>query len=432
MDPSGALDRKENPDIPDLIGEGVDTPRPAKMRMEAFKALGNRDFRWYWAGLLAAFNSMQMQMVARGWLVYTMTDSSLALGLVTAGFGISMFVFSLYGGAIADRVNKRNLMVITRGGIGLVSLIITILITFDRIELWHLIISSFISGVFMAFNMPGRQAFLMELMGKDALLNAIALNSIALNICRIGSPALAGVLIKLIGLKGVYWIISLSNVVVVLTLLMIPPGKVEKSDNRARILKDVLEGFTYVRQNRIILLLLLLGFVPILTAMPYQLLMPVFAKTVFKAGETGLGLLMSAVGLGALSGSTLIASLGDIKSKGLVQIFAGFIFGGFLILFALSPSIIFALVFLFVAGIGSSMYMTLNNTLVMTHTPEELVGRVMSIYMMTFGLMPLAALPAGALADIIGAPFTVGGGALILVVFILFVSVYTPQVRKLK
>jgi MFS family permease len=181
-----------------------------------------------------------------------------------------------------------------------------------------------------------------------------------------------------------------------------------------------------------ILLLLLLGFVPILTVMPYQLLMPVFAKTVFQAGETGLGLLMSSVGVGALSGSTLIATLGNVRHKGLIQMWAGFVFGGFLILFALSPSLRLALVFLFVAGIGSSMYMTLNNTLIMTHTPEELVGRVMSIYMMTFGLMPLATLPAGALADIIGAPLTVAGGASILVVFILCVSIFTSRVRSLK
>jgi MFS family permease len=370
--------------------------------------------------------------VARGWLVYTMTDSSFALGLVTAGFGISMFIFSLYGGAVADRVEKRNLMVITRGGMGAVSLIITILITLGRIELWHLIISSLVSGAFMAFYMPGRQAFVMELVGKDSILNAIALNSIALNICRIASPALAGILIKLIGLTGVYWVITISSLFVVLTLLMIPPGRVDKTETRAPVLKDIVEGLKHVLHNKIILLLLLIGFIPILTAMPYQLLMPVFAKNVFKAGETGLGLLMSAVGVGALSGSTLIASLGNIERKGLVTIFSGFIFGGFLILFALSPSLLPALVFLFIAGIGSSMYMTLNNTLVMTNIPEELIGRVMSIYMMTFGLMPLATLPAGALADIVGAPYTVAGGASILVVFILFISIFTPQVRKLK
>jgi len=426
------LDRNENPGIPDITGESVSSPRSSKIRMEAFSALRNRNFRWYWIGMLASFNAMQMQMVARGWLVYTMTDSSFALGLVTAGFGISMFIFSLYGGAVADRVEKRNLMVITRGGMGAVSLIITILITLGRIELWHLIISSLVSGAFMAFYMPGRQAFVVELVGKDSLLNAIALNSIALNICRIASPALAGILIKLIGLTGVYWVITISSLLVVLTLLMIPPGRVDKTETRAPVLKDIVEGLKHVLHNKIILLLLLIGFIPILTAMPYQLLMPVFAKNVFKAGETGLGLLMSAVGVGALSGSTLIASLGNIERKGLVTIFSGFIFGVFLILFALSPSLLPALVFLFIAGIGSSMYMTLNNTLVMTNIPEELIGRVMSIYMMTFGLMPLATLPAGALADIIGAPYTVAGGASILVVFILFISIFTPQIRNLK
>lgn len=429
---SNGLEGSEAAVIADFAGDSPGARPDPVIRSEAFSALRDRNFRWYWIGMLAAFNAMQMQIVARGWLVYTMTDSSFALGLVTAGFGVSMFVFSLYGGAIADRVDKRNLMVITRAGTGVISLIITILIALGRIQLWHLVVSSLVSGVFFAFNMPGRQAFVMELVGKESLLNAIALNSIALNICRIASPALAGVLIKFIGLTGVYWVISFSNIMVVLTLLMIPPGKAEKPATRTPLFKDVMEGLGYVRDNRIILLLLLLGFIPIITAMPYQLLMPVFAKTVFQAGETGLGLLMSAVGLGALAGSSLLAFLGDVRRKGLIQIFAGFIFGGFLVLFALSPSIIPALVFLLIAGIGSSIYMTLNNTLVMTNTPEELMGRVMSIYLMTFGLMPLAALPAGALADIIGAPYTVAGGAAILFVFILFISVFTPQIRHLK
>ncbi len=418
--------------IPDTSPDGMGPPRPAKMRIGAFASLKSRDFRWYWFGLIASFNGMQMQMVARGWLVYTMTDSPFALGLVTAGFGIPMLLFSLWGGAVADRVQKRNLLLVTRSGMGMISLIITILITIDRIALWHLIASSILSGAFMSFYMPARQAFLMDLVGKNALLNAIAMSSMAMNICRVASPALAGVLIKWIGIPGVYWIISISGAAVVFTLAMIPPKETMSARPNAPMMGDVLEGLRYVRYSGTMLILLLISFVPILTAMPYQLLMPVFAKTVFGSGETGLGMLMSAVGVGALSGSTLLASLGDFQHKGVLTIVAGIIFGIFLILFGLSGSMLTALFFLLFVGSGSSMYMTLNSTLIMSNTPEELIGRVMSIYMMTFGLMPLAMLPAGALAEVFGAPFTVAGGGILLVLFLVTVTIFQPRIRQLR
>jgi len=401
------------------------------MRLAAFASLRNRDFRWYWVGMLASFNSMMMQMVARGWLVYTMTDSALALGLVSAGFGIPMLLFSLYGGALADRVQKRNLLLVTRTGMGLVSLVITILITAKMITLWHLMLASVVSGTFMSFYMPGRQAYILDLVGKDGLFNAIAMNSMAMNICRIASPALAGVLLKFIGIPGVYWLVTISSAAVIFSLWMIPPGKPITVRPNAPLLADVIEGLRYVRHNSVILILLLIGFVPIITAMPYQLLMPVFAKTVFKAGETGLGLLMSAVGVGALGGSIFLASRGDFRRKGILTLFVGIAFGIFLILFSFSPSLLLASFFLVFVGAGSSMYMTLNYTLLMSYTPEELVGRVMSISMMTFGLMPLATLPAGALAEIFGAPLTVAGGGVILALFLIVVVVFQPRFRKL-
>ncbi len=404
----------------------------SKSRLAAFASLRNRDFRWYWFGMLAAFNAMQMQIVARGWLVYTMTNSPLALGLVSAGFGVPMLLFSLYGGAIADRVEKRKLMLITRSGMSLTSLVITILITMKMIALWHLMLASAVSGVFMAFNLPGRQAFMLELVGKDTLLNAIAMNSTALNICRIASPALAGVLLKVIGVTGVYWLVSISSSLVVFSLWMIPPGKPMAVRPGVPLLRDVIDGLSYVRSNKIILALLLIGIVPILTAMPYQLLMPVFAKTIFKAGETGFGFLMSAVGVGALTGSTLLASFGDFQHKGRLAFFVGIVFGVCLVLFSFSKSLLIGAAFLVFVGGGNSMYMTLNSTLIMSNTPEELIGRVMSINMMTFGIMPLAMLPAGALAQVIGAPFTVAGGGVFVTLFLIAMGFFQPRIWRLK
>jgi MFS family permease len=402
-----------------------------KARTAALAALRNRNFRWYWFGLLGSFNAMQMEIVVRGWLVYTMTNSALALGEVSAGFGVPMLLFSLFGGATADRVRKRNLLLFTRTGMTLVSLAITLLITLDRIAVWHLMVASVLSGSFMSFDMPSRQAFVRELVGKDALLNAIAMNSMAMNICRIASPAVAGVLLKVIGVKGAYWLIAFSSMGIIFSLFMIPPGSPMRVRSHAPMMRDVVEGLRYVRQSTVLLMLLVVGLFPVVTAMPYQTLMPVFAKTVFNAGETGLGLLMSAVGVGALTGSTLIVSLGDFRRKGRLEILAGLLFGGALVMFGLAGSLLQAMGFLLFLGAGSSMFMTLNSTLIMSHTPEELTGRVMSIYMMGFGLMPFASLPAGALAQAIGAPLTVILGGGILFLFLTGVALFQPRLRRL-
>ena len=374
---------------------------------------------------------MQMQMVARGWLVYTMTESPFALGLVSAGFGLPLLLFSLHSGALADRLIKRNMILYSRLGMGVVSLVITILIVIDRIAIWHLVVASVLGGVFLAFYMPARQAFVKELVGQDVLLNAIAMNSMAMNICRVVSPALAGVLLKAIGIPGVYWIVTISAALVVFSLLMIPPGEVNLEKKGKPLLKDVKEGLRFVIGNRIMLILMLLAFIPFMTGMSYQMLLPVFAKSVFNSGETGLGLLMSATGIGALVGSTVLASMGDIKNKGLFTILSGFAFGIFMILFGMSNTLTLAFTFLLFVGGGSSVYMALNMTLVMNQAPEEMMGRVMSIYMMTFGLMPVATLPAGALAEAIGAPATVIGFGIFMVLFLIIITVIEPRVRKL-
>ena len=391
-----------------------------------------RDFRWLWLGVFIFFHGMQSQMVAGGWLVYSMTGSSLALGLVSAGWGIPMLMLSLFGGALADRVSKRNLLIVTQIGACLISLIITVLIQADLITMWHLVASSVGFGTLFAFAMPARQAFIVDLVGQKEITNAIAVNSIAMNICRIGSPALTGILLKLIGIPGVYWMITISYVAVVITTWMIHPSGTMTLRPNVPLLEDVLEGLSYVRNHTIIMVLLIIAFVPIVIAMPYQMLMPVFAKSIFKVGETGLGLLMSAVGAGALIGSTLIASLGNYQRKGALMMIAGIVFGFFLIFFGFTRSLIPAFACLLFVGGGNSMYITLTNTLLMSNTPEALIGRVMSLFMMTFGLMPLGVLPAGAIADIFGAPLTVVLGGAMLAVFLLAITIFRPDIRGLK
>jgi len=403
-----------------------------KNRLEAFVAFRNKNYRWYWLGLLLSFNGMNMTNVARGWLVYTMTNSPMYLGIVTAGFGIPLLLLSLHAGAIADRLRKRNVLLVCRIGTGLVSLVIAFLIIIDRIAFWHLMVASVISGAFFVFYLPARQAFIRDLVNDDELLNAVALNSIAMNISRIASPALAGVLLKWIGVGGVYWIITASSVLTVITLLMIPPGKRASEERQSvPIMKDVAEGLRYVWNNRIILVLMTIAFVPFMTAMSYQMLLPVFAKSVFNAGETGLGLLLSAAGVGALIGSGTLASAGDVQRKGFITMAAGLSFGLFLLMFGLTQSLSPALFYLLIIGATSAVFMALNMTLLMSYTAQDMVGRVMSIYMMTFGLTPVATLFAGAVAEMIGASLTVVCFGLFMILFLMTMYAVEPRLKKL-
>ena len=400
-------------------------------KLAAFSSLKIRSFRWLWFGNFFAFNSMQMQMVARGWLVYTMTDSPMALGIVGAGFGLPLIIFSLFGGTVADRVRKRNLLLVTQSLMMAMSLIITLLISTDYIRLWHLFASSLAAGVIFSFMMPARSAFLVELVEEKDFLNAISLGSMAMNICRIGSPALAGVLLKMIGIPGVYWIITVSYIGVILTTTQIPPGKHMAAKADVPMMADIMEGIRFVKGNQVLVMLLILSFVPVILVMPYQMLMPVFARTIFDAGADGLGILMSATGVGALVGSMITASMGDYKRKGMLMIITGAAFGLFLVPFAMAGGLVPASICLLFVGAFSSVFMALNTTLLMSTTPEELMGRVMSIFMMTFGVMPVGTLLAGSLAEMIGAPLTVAGGGVLMGLFLIVLVICQPIVRRL-
>jgi MFS family permease len=399
-------------------------------------SLKNRNFRILWLGMFASINAMQMAGIAGGWLVYTMTGSALALGIVTAGSGFPLILFSLFGGAVADRVQKRNLLLITQASLCAVSLVITGLVVFKVIVLWHLVAAALVSGLVSSFNMPARQAILMEVVNEDELTNAIALNSTAGNICRIGSPALAGVLISIIDIPGVYGIVTICYGVAVFSLLLLPEG--EKSLKKAgrqvavSVINDVLEGLRFVRSNPTLLSLLIMAFVPLITATSYYPLMPVFAKTIFKAGEKGLGLLLSSAGIGAFCGSFFLAALGDFQRKGILMLSTGMLFGLSLFCFGITGNLVVAMALLFFVGAGGSMFLTLIMSLIMSNTQPTLIGRVMSIFIMTWGLMPLAALPAGALAQLFSASLVVSTGGAILFIFLIAISIIHPPLKRLR
>jgi MFS family permease len=402
--------------------------------MRPFLSLRETEFRNLWLGMLPGTMAMQMGMITNGYLAYDLTGSAAAIGLVTLGFGVPMLLFALIGGVVADRVSKRRVLMITQTTIGLCAAMLAFLVISDLIRIWQMTLVAFVMGTCFAFNMPARQSFVAEIISRERLMNAIALNNAGMNMSRVVGPALAGFLISVswIGIGGVYSVMVLMYIFVVLSLFRVRDRGARPNDGKTSGARSLLDGLSYIRGNPVLMALLLLAFAPVMLGMPYQALMPVFAEDVFHVGPSGLGLLMTVNGVGALAGSLVIASMSAVSRRGLVQLALGAMFGLSLALFAFSEHFGIGLFALFIVGGASAAYMSLNSTLVMDKAEPAYHGRVMSVYMLTFSLMPISVLPVGAIADMVGAPLTIGFGGVALVAVVLLYGALHPSYRHLR
>jgi MFS family permease len=383
---------------------------------KTFAALRHRDFALMMAGTLPAMMAMQMGMVATGYLAYELTGSATALGLMGLAWGIPMLFLSLVGGVVADRVPRRTILLLTQVAIGVAACINAFLVNTGLLQLWHIYAVALLQGTAFAFNMPARQALAADVVGREDMANAMALFNANMNLTRVIGPAVAGMLIAApaVGIGGVFLLMAGAYVLVLVMFWQIRGGRERAGQSRGSGVEQLKAGLAYIGSNRPLVLLLTLGFLPMALGMPYQMLMPVFALGELRVGPQGLGLLNASAGVGALIGSLVLASLGNYPHKARLQTYTGIAFGLSLLGFAIAPTFGLALLILPVLGAASAAYMALNNTLVMEHTPREFYGRVMSVYMMTFSLMPLASVPAAALADGIGArPTLAAAGALL-------------------
>lgn len=395
-----------------------------------FISLENRDYRWYWLSSVAYFAAAFMQLVVRGWLVYDLTDSPLALGLVSAGAGIAIFLVSPYGGVIADRFDKRNVLLGTHSLMAISTLIIAVLIFTGAIALWHLVASSIVSGILVGLSLPIRQAILPQLVERQQLMNAVGLYSGATNMNRIIAPSLGGILVSVIDVEGAYLLMVCFYAVSAILMRRIPPLGAISRDYNATVRGDLVDGFHYIRRSSILLSLLVMALVPVTVGLPYQMLMPIFASDVLDVGPSGLGYLMGAVGVGALVGSLFIAYLSDYRHKGMLLLVACVLFGVFLVLFANTSSYYLSLLSLMCVGAASNIYLAVNNTLLMINAEDHIRGRVMSFYYMTIGFYPMAVLPAGAIIESLGAPFVVSAGGVIIISFTVLMALVRPTLRR--
>ncbi len=374
-----------------------------------------------------------IQAVAQSWLVFDLTKSVFLLGLVGFLSSAPVFFLSLFGGVFADRVNKKKILFFTQNAFMLLAFILALLVQFKVVTPSQIMFIAVLNGIIMSIDAPTRQSILVELVGKDRLLNAVALNSAAFNSSRIIGPALAGILIAAIGMTGCFYINGFSFLAVIIALFLIKINPPQKRSSEMSFMKDLGQGLVYIRSHSTIMILISMVAVSSFFGVSYAILMPVFANDVLKVGAKGMGMLMAASGLGALVAALLLARMGDFRNKGRLLISSSIIFSLSIVLFALSKSYVLSLLVLIVTGWSSVSAMSITNTLLQTMVSDEFRGRVMSAFMFTFaGIMPFGNLVAGAFSQAFGVSVTVASSGIICALFFVFISVKYPKIRDIQ
>jgi MFS family permease len=381
---------------------------------ETFAALKHRNFRLFFVGQAISLIGTWMQNTAQSWLVYQLTGSKLLLGVVAAVSSAPMLVFSTWGGSVADRHPKRAVLLFTQSGMMVLAFVFAALVWTNLVRPWHILVLASLGGVAMAFDMPARQAFMVEMSSREDLLNAVSLNSSIVNGARVVGPAFAGFLMAQVGLAACFFWNGVSFLAVIAGLLLmqlprfVPPARQQSNWQHA------LEGFTYVaRHHRVRNLLLLFALVGVF-GWSYSVLLPAFATDILHVGSRAYGALLSANGIGALCGALTVATFGGRLRQRLL-IFGGLgFFSAMLLLLALTRNYYLALIFMALAGWGMLLYFSTTNTAIQMSVADGMRGRVMGIWALVFGgMMSAGGLEAGALSHWFGVPWTVGVGAVV-------------------
>lgn len=405
--------------------------RPPRSRLpDGLAAFRHRNYRLFWFGQLISVTGTWMQTLAQSWLVLTLTSSAFFLGLVSVFQFTPVLAFSMVGGLLADRIPKRNLLVVTQTLAMLLAALLTVLVATDRIVLWQVYALAFGLGTVNAFDMPSRQAFVVEMVGKGDLQNAIALNSSLFNAARIAGPALAGLLLALFGPAVCFGLNAASYLAVIAGLLMMRIGpRVPVVAGRG--LSQIREGLSYVRSTPAILRpVLLVGFVATF-GMNFNVWVPLLARQELHGGASAFGLLMSAMGVGALTGALGLAFLVKGVKRHMLYMTSGALGAMNLVLAligAIPLAIPVAMLALACIGMASTMTMSMANTTVQMTAPDELRGRVMSVYFTVFaGTAPFGALISGSIANRYGSPVSLAVGGAVTLLAVIVLGLMGPQ-----
>jgi MFS family permease len=405
------------------------------MGLRAVSSLRTPAYRMYFLGMLGQFASMNMQMVTGSLLIYRLTGSAALLGTMSLAHAVPMIFLSIFGGAIADRMQKKQLLMFGLISSSLLALGIGLCLVTGALSQekegswWILVLSSFLMGSIFGIMMPARQAIIPELVSRSQAMNAVALNMLGMNVLSLVAPAAAGFLIAGFDFASVYFCMAGLNLYSAIMVAFIPHTS-PVHNNSGSILSDIQKGFSYIKKDRIILFVLAFTTIVVVFSMPFQQLLPIYVDDILKVGATGMGILMSVSGAGALVGSIALAALPN-KKRGILLIFSSLMVGVALLVFAFSSSWLLSLGFIVFIGLGQTLRGTVGSALLQSYTEPAYMGRVMSIMMMQWGVMSLVTFAAGLAAEFVHVQWVIGSMAITLIIFSIFSIFLFPKIRKL-
>jgi MFS family permease len=396
----------------------------------ALRALRSRNYRLFVGGQLVSLIGTWMQSVAQSWLVYRLTGSAALLGLIGFAGQIPIFILATLGGVIADHANRHRVLVATQTAMMLLAFVLAALTLEGVVRVWHILLLASCLGIANAFDIPARQAFLVEMVGRDDIVNAIALSSSMMNGARIVGPAIAGIVVAAVGEGWCFLLNGLSYVAVILALLMMKIAPRTDVHPRVSTWHSMVEGFSFAWHTRPVRALLMLLALVSVMGMPYTVLMPIIADRTLHGGAHAYAVLMSASGSGALAGAAILTMRRHIRGLGRWIAVTSIGFGASLIAFSFSRVLWLSIVLLVPAGFCMMVEMAASNTLIQSMVPDRLRGRVMAVYSMMFmGMAPVGALFAGAIAVPVGAPETVAIGGAVCIAGGLMFGANLPRLR---
>jgi MFS family permease len=398
-----------------------------------FRAFRHRDYFIFWCGLFLGHTGTLVQTTAQGWLIFQLTDSPFYLGLEGFCLGLPRVLFSALGGAVVDRTDRKTIFVITQSAFLLMALFLGVMNHLGTIRVWHLLMVSALTGLFVSFEQPVRQSILHHLVPRSDLPNAVTLYQMVFNGSMLFGPSIGGLLIPWIDTQGCFFVATGGNLIVLLTIFMIRIPSLPTAQSRKSLTRDMMEGLNLAWNTPLFLTLFtILGIVTFCTK-PYTQFMPVFARDILAVGAPGLGLLLMAPGAGAIWGGLTLASIRRFPKPHRLLFFLAAGFGLSIVLFAGSSHLFPSLLFLFIAGGFQTTFLSAIATLLQIHTDETNRGRIMSLFgLINRGLGPMGSFPFGLIATVIGAPWTVAACGFLTVASVAYVVIYRSQLRDAK
>ena len=394
--------------------------------LKTFESFKVPAYRIYYGAMAGQWATMSMQMVVRPLLAYRISESGTVLGVLSLASAIPLLIFSLYGGAIADRIRKKRILLAGQASSGAITLGIALALTFGLLSedipnsWWLLVFSAVLQGTVMGFMMPSRSAIIPEIVGEDKVMNAISLNNLGMNFFRLIGPALAGFIVAAVDFDAAYYLMTAMFAMGTTFAICLPRGQAAPARvNEGSTLGDIVDGLRYIRRQKTILLILIFS----LFGMVFMFLMPMFTEDILKIGAEGLGLLMMISGFGAILCSLLLASLPD-KKRGIMFIVSSLVLGLALVGFSFSELVMTSAIMIFIVGLGNTGQQALSITLAQSYTEATYRGRVLSFLMMGIGLASLGTFFAGILADAFGVQWALGGFAMMLALLALLVWIF--------